>query len=264
MRYPAVIILMFFYSFNALSQDKSINVITQPAWPPGSYVPVRIEIRNDGLYEFARFYQDLPQGFSVRSGETAGADFYWENNQVNFVWVKMPKDKIIRISYLAKADEALKGSFRLGGTLNCVIEGDSRKTVEFGPVTIRLDRNAIVEENLEEFNREEAAAVNAIPIDTLIKKELSQKVEFRVQVAISSEHLTKPELEKRIACPLKYDIKVLKTGNMYKYQNGAFPNYKEASAYLAGLKSQGVNDAFLVAYRGDEQISISLARTLTE
>ncbi|MDT8401729.1 MAG: SPOR domain-containing protein [Bacteroidales bacterium] len=264
MRYPVFIILMLLLSLTVVSQEKSINVITQPAWPPGSFVPVRVEIRNDGRHEFARFYQDLPQGFSVRSGETAGADFYWENNQVNFVWVKMPEDEIIRISYLAKADEVLKGSFKLGGTLNYVIDGATRKTVEFGPLIIRLDINAPVEENLEEFNREEAATVNIIPLDTVIKQELTQKVEFRVQVAISSEHLTKPELEKRIACPLKYGIKVLKTGNMYKYQSGTFPKYTEASSYLEDLKSKGVRDAFLVAYRGDEQISISLARTLTE
>ena len=51
---------------------------------------------------------------------------------------------------------------------------------------------------------------------------------------------------------------------MYKYQSGAFPTYSEASVYLAELKSKGVNDAFIVAYRGDEQISVNLARTLTE
>lgn len=264
MRYPALIILLLFTSLNSLAQEQLISVLTQPSWPPGTYVPVRIEIRNEGLDEFARFYQDLPQGFSVRRGETAGADFYWENNQVNFVWVKMPADKIIRISYLARADEILKGSFRLGGTLNYVIDGDTRKSVEFDPLIIRLDKDAIVEGDLEEFDMEAPGNVKIEPVDTMVKREVPQKVEFRVQVAISSDHISKPELEKRIGSALRYDIRVLKTGNMYKYQSGSFPLYKDASAYLAELKSRGVKDAFLVAYRDDEQISISLARTLTE
>jgi hypothetical protein len=257
------ITLMTFLSTAVSSQDKSINVITQTSWPPGSYVPVRIELTNTGLHDFARFYQDLPQGFSVKKGNTAGADFYWENNQVNFVWVKMPEDEIIRISYLAMADETLTGSFRLGGKLDYVIEGKERKSVEFIPVLIRLDKDATVEENLDEFFQEEARENNVIQTETVVP-EVQQKIEFRVQVVISSQHLTKAELEQRIKCQLKYGITILKTGNMYKYQSGAFKTYSEALVYLDELKSKGVNDAFIVAYRDDEQISVSLARKLTE
>ena len=263
MRSIVFISLMTLLSYGAASQDKSINIITQQSWPPGSYVPVRIEIINKDLNDFARFYQDLPQGFSVRRGNTAGADFYWENNQVNFVWVKMPKDEIIRISYLAMADAALTGSFRLGGKLDYVIEGKERRSVEFNPVIIRLDRDATIEEDLEEFYQEEIDENTIIQSDTLIPK-VKKEIEFRVQVAISSQQITKAELERRISCQLKYGIIILRTGNMYKYQSGAFKTYSEAFAYLSELKNKGVNDAFVVAYRGDEQISVELARTLTE
>lgn len=263
MRYPGLIILMLFFTLHAASQDRSINVITQSSWPPGSYVPVKIEIRNMGLNEFARFYQDLPRGFSVRRGETAGADFYWENSQVNFVWVKMPGDDIIRLTYLAKADPVLKGSFRLGGTLDYVVDGDKRESLEFDPVIVRLDPDAIVEENIEDYYAEEPVTDEAMPAETVVKKEAAPVVEYRVQVAISSEQITKQELEKRIGCSLQHDVTILRTGNMYKYQTGSFSTYAEASAYLDDLKKRGVNDAFLVAYRGDEQISISLARALS-
>lgn len=255
--------LMTILSCGAASQDKAINIITQQSWPPGSYVPVRIEIINRGLNDFARFYQDLPQGFSVKRGSTAGADFYWENNQVNFVWVKMPEDEIIRISYLAMADAALTGSFRLGGKLDYVIDGKERKSVEFSPVIIRLDKDATIEEDLEEFYQEGIDESIIIQSDTLIP-EVQHEIEFRVQVAISSQQITKAELESRISCQLKYDIILLRTGNMYKYQSGAFKTYSTASEYLDELKSKGVSDAFIVAYRGDEQISVELARTLTE
>lgn len=263
MRYTGFIILMLSLTLNAVSQDESIKVITQSSWPPGSYVPVKIEIRNMGLNEFARFYQDLPRGFSVRRGQTAGADFYWENNQINFVWVKMPGDEVIHLSYLAKADPVLKGSFRLGGTLDYVVEGDKRESLEFGPVIIMLDPEAVVEENIEDYYAEEPAPDMTRPSQTVVKKETAPEVEFRVQVAISSEQVTKQELEKRIGCSLQYDLKILKTGNMYKYQTGSFSSYDEASAYMDNLKKRGVKDAFLVAFRGDEQISISLARALS-
>ena len=262
MRYAGIILLMVFVFHGAAAQDKTIRVDTQPSWPPGSFVPVRIEIVNHGINDFARFYQDLPQGFTVKRGNTAGADFYWDNNQVNFVWVNMPDKKIIRISYLAKADESLTGSFRLGGKLDYIIEGDKRGSAEFGPVVIHLDKKATVEEDIDQFIEEETAPENIIPADNVYKKDITEKIVFRVQVAISSEHITKAELESRIGCPLKYNVTILRAGNMYKYQSGAFKKYSEANIYLGDMKNRGVNDAFIVAYRGEEQISIELARTL--
>lgn len=265
MRFAASTILVLFFCQVALSQEKYVNVHTMPEWPPGSFVPVRIEIINPLIGGFARFYQDLPQGFTVKKGQTAESDFYWDNNQVNFVWVKTPGYDTIRISYLAKADESLTGSFRLGGKLDYVINGDERKTLEFGPVIIHLDKNARVDEDIEDIIAEtEAEPAYTITADTVTREEQEEKVEFRVQVAISSDQISKPELESRIGCSLKYGITVLTAGNMYKYQSGNFAKYTEASVYLDELKKMGVKDAFIVAYRGREQISIELARTLTE
>jgi len=257
--YIAVILLA---CSSAVGQDRQIRIITQPSWPPGEYVPVRVEIKNPGLKGFARFYQDLPQGFSTEKGETAGADFYWENRQVNFVWVKMPAEELIRLSYLAKADESLTGSFRLGGKLNYVAGGKERRTIEIEPLTVRLDSKATVDEDITKIFQKEAAT-NKKCGDDNVNDDIPQKVVFRVQIAISSEQVTKAELEERIGCPLRYSLTVLKTANMYKYQCGAFRTYQEASAFLEEMKEKAVSDAFIVAYRGDEQISTELARTLT-
>ncbi len=283
MKYFVLAVLLVLFPSMALCQDLPVNVITQSSWPPGKYVPVRIEIANPGSDGFARFYQDLPQGFTVKSAETAGADFYWENMQVNFVWLKMPADKVVSISYLAKADAALSGSFRLGGRLDYLTDGDTRKSVECESLVIYLDRKAEVEEDMEGFFREEedltGAAVKKVDIagtedatvkgDTAVKddavvKEKSPSVVFRVQVAIASEQVTQKELEERIDCSLEHGITVLTAGSMFKYQSGTFKTYPEAAVYLEELKGRGLDDAFIVAYRDSEQISVNLARTLTE
>lgn len=283
MKYIVLAVLLVLLPSMAVCQDLPVNVITQSSWPPGKYVPVRIEIANTGSAGFARFYQDLPQGFTVKSAETAGADFYWENKQVNFVWLKMPADKIVSITYLAKADEALSGSFRLGGRLDYLTDGDTRKSIDCESLVIQLDREAEVEEDMEVFFKEEEAGTDASAVkeDTAIKedaavkedtavkedpavKEKSPQVVFRVQVSIASEQVTQKELEERIDCSLKHGIRVLTAGSMFKYQSGTFKTYPEAAVYLEELKSEGLNDAFIVAYRDSEQISVNLARTLTE
>ena len=244
------IAVMLFTCSSAFAQDRQIKIITQGSWPPGEYVPVRIEIKNPGLKGFARFYQELPQGFSTKKGETAGADFYWENRQVNFVWVRMPAEELIRLSYLAKADESLTGSFRLGGKLNYVAGGNERRTIEIEPLTIKLDSKATVDEDITGMLQKEVAA-GKITGDDAVNDDMEQKVIFRVQIAISSEQVSKAELEERIGCSLRHSLTVLKAGNMYKYQCGAFRTYREASSFLEELKKKAVNDAFIVAYRGD-------------
>ncbi|MCF8223451.1 MAG: hypothetical protein K9J25_09915 [Bacteroidales bacterium] len=256
-------IVLFFivFSFNTFAQDSYIRVITQDEWPPGKYIPVKVEIVNANIDGFARFYQDLPRGFTVKKGNTSGADFYWDRNQVNFVWVKLPDRDTIRISYFAMADRSLSGSFNLRGMLDYVVEGDSRERQEISSRLIRLNRNAPVEEIVEDIS---IVDVKEEPVSDNPAVTSKPEVEFRVQVAVSSERLSRSELESRTGCSFKHDITILKTGSVYKYQSGHFDDYHGASAYLESLKKIELKDAFIVAYRGDEQISVSLARTLTE
>ncbi|HKL67191.1 MAG TPA: hypothetical protein VJ877_04805 [Bacteroidales bacterium] len=256
-----IVLIFIVLPLNTFAQDSTIRVITQDEWPPGKYVPVKVEIVNDNIDGFARFYQDLPMGFTVKKGNTSGADFYWDRNQVNFVWVKLPDTDTIIISYLAMADRSLSGSFNLGGVLDYVFEGDSRERKEISSRLISLNRNTPVEEVIEEISVDD---VKEEPVSDDSAASYNPEVEFRVQVAVSSDQLSRSELESRTGCSFKHDITILKTGSVYKYQSGHFDDYHGASAYLESLKKIELKDAFIVAYRDDEQISVSLARSLTE
>ncbi len=236
--------------------------MTQTSWPPGKPVPVTVEISLNGVSGFARFFQDLPQGFSVEPVNSAGADFYWENNQVNLVWLKLPAVNVVKIQYLVTADESLGGSFRMGGRFDYIVNGNDRSSSETIPFLITLDRRAGIED------------VEMLPGDTVrseqrkeeekeeVVTEVQPQIVYRVQVAISSQSLTRAELEGRIGCELRYDITILKAGTMYKYQSGSFGKYTEAERYLEELRDCGVKDSFIVAYKGDEQIAVETAKAM--
>ncbi|HUS86066.1 MAG TPA: hypothetical protein VMW76_02410 [Bacteroidales bacterium] len=244
------------------SQEVGILVLTQPVWPPGKAVVVTVEITKNSVSGFARFFQDLPQGFIAEPVHSAGADFYWENNQVNLVWVKLPDDEVLKVQYLVTADESLGGSFRMGGRFDYIINGKERRSVEFNPILIRLNRSAPVS-GVPLLPRDSAIADKPLTgRDTTIVAKPVEMVIYRVQVAISSQRLSDYELEERIGCKLEQEVTILKSGNMFKYQTGSFNRYGEASAYLNSIKEQGVSDAFIVAFRGAEQISVDLAKTL--
>jgi len=267
MRFAFSILLLTFLP-GLLAQEVKLSVECQNSWPPGKAVPVTVTIERGTTGEFARFFQDLPQGFIVEPVETNGADFYWDNNQVNLVWVKLPSVPVIKVQYLVTPDAALSGSFRLGGRIDYIVNKSERRSVELEPVLIKLDRRADVKdvvrvETLRQNEVVDSESVTSLPGNERINP-ANLKIDFRVQVAIASVRLLKEELESRIGCSLKYEIITLKSGNMYKYQSGSFPKYDSAVAYLEELKGCGVRDAFIVAYKDGEQISIELARSLTE
>ena len=109
---------------------------------------------------------------------------------------------------------------------------------------------------------ERVAAERAAATIPPVKKNSVNNVKYRVQVAIASLQMTRAELEDRIGFPLRHGMTMLRAADFYKYQSGSFEKYQEASIYLEELKKGGVKDAFVVAYRGDEQISVDLARSL--
>ncbi len=263
-----IVFLLFLASVAAYGQDVTVSVYTQSSWPPGSFVPVTVEISKGDLTGFTRFFQDLPQGFEAESVENSGGDFYFDGNQVNIVWVNMDEGDPVRAWYIVRADESLTGSFRLGGRFDYVINGRERRSAEANIILIKLDREAEVEDFSVPERTDEP--VKKIQTDTETKIETNaddgkeSKIEFRVQISLASQRLSKDELEKRIGCPLRHDIKILKVGNMYKYQSGSFSKYDVASEYLDELKKGGVKDVFIVAFRGEGQISVDMARSLTE
>lgn len=244
------------------AQEVTVTVSCQEDWPPAKAVPVTITLQNVPAGVFARFHQTFPLGFSVRESEVAGADFFRDNNQINYVWLDFPAAQVVQVQYLVTPHESLSGSFRLTGRFDYVgSDGETRYSVDMPPKLIRLDPGAVVlpAEPLRRVTK--SVREPEITIPPVITKS-GNDVTYRVQVAIASLQLTREELEDRIGFPLRHGMTMLRSANLYKYQSGSFENYPEASGYLEELKKGGVNDAFIVAYRGDEQIPVDLARSL--
>lgn len=266
----SLLILLAFSGF-ALAQKAEIRIITQESWPPGQMVPVTVEIDPGNAEGFARFYHRLPNGFQAENVSASGADFFWDNKQVNYVWTSMPTNEIIRIRYKVSADKLLSGSFRIVGRFDYVVNGKERLTVLSEPVLIELNKNARVLEidDLEGvgyISEKDDAVEETVVVETEQKKEQALKprveVDFRIQVSISSNKFSQNELEDRIGVKLKHGFKVLKTASMYKYQSGSFTSYQKAAEYLKELKAGGVDDAFVVAFKDGVQISIKEAEKL--
>lgn len=100
--------------------DVSLTMNVAPQINAGSELLVSVTIKKEELSGFCRFQQELPAGFSASSVSTANADFTFKDQKVRFIWLKLPEESSITVSYKITCDERLKGTFNLGGKFSYI------------------------------------------------------------------------------------------------------------------------------------------------
>ncbi len=61
---------------------------------------VDVKIKKDGTKGFARFSDNLPEGFTAKQGKTDGSSFSVADGKIKFVWVTVPAVDELNVSYL--------------------------------------------------------------------------------------------------------------------------------------------------------------------
>jgi ribosomal protein L12E/L44/L45/RPP1/RPP2 len=112
---------------------KSQNPITVRMSVPAEVVAgqeflVSVEIQKGELEEFSRFQQELPAGLIAVQENSGSADFSFENQRVRFLWLKLPAESNLSISYKVRVNERLKGTLTLFGEFSYV-EKNERKSI---------------------------------------------------------------------------------------------------------------------------------------
>jgi hypothetical protein len=108
---------------------------------------VEITINKSDLEGFAKFQTELPDGFYAEPGETQGATFSFKDKKVKFIWMALPADEEIKISYNVTASE--KGEFTLGGKF-AYIYNNERGEKDVTPKTIIITDDEILSDNTEQ------------------------------------------------------------------------------------------------------------------
>jgi hypothetical protein len=118
----------------------------------GSEFEVRITLNKGDLDGFSRFQQNIPAGLSAISDQSSNADFTFTDKHVRLIWLRVPKNDEITVSYKVKVDERLKGNFTLGGKFS-YIDNNERKFVDVSAVSVtilpssKVDPSMIVDVN---------------------------------------------------------------------------------------------------------------------
>ncbi len=113
----------------------------------GTEITVNVTINKGKLTGFARFQQDLPYGFTAIAGNSANADFSFEDQKVRLIWLRVPDAEEITVSYTIVANERLKGSINLNGHFS-YIENNERKSVDLQPQMLAIAPSPNVDQDM--------------------------------------------------------------------------------------------------------------------
>ena len=116
----SALIVLILCSVMLKSQDQVTIRMSVPAQVvAGQEIPVSVEIDKGKLEEFSRFQQELPEGMIAVQDNSGSADFSFENQRVRFIWLKLPAEETLNISYKIRVNERLKGTLTLFGEFSC-------------------------------------------------------------------------------------------------------------------------------------------------
>ncbi len=113
------ILIVALYSVLAISGISDNQVWVNAKYPPSVYsgdrFTVEVTINKMSLKHFARFRQKLPKGFTAVEGVSQSADFHFDKQLVELVWLRLPRQAKFTVSYDIIADASLKGVYKIPG-----------------------------------------------------------------------------------------------------------------------------------------------------
>lgn len=136
--YIVVLQMLGVFFVNLLfSGDISVSMDLPGQINAGKDLKVQIILKKGDLVGFSRFQMDLPAGVTATNIYSANADFSFKDQKVRFIWLRLPEDKDITVSFNIQCNERLKGSFDVTGKFS-YIENNERKTVDIQTKTLAI------------------------------------------------------------------------------------------------------------------------------
>ncbi len=109
------------------AQQVSVDVSMPERGVAGEKIPVKVTIHKGDYTDFARFRQLLPNGFDVYPVETANSDFTLKNGELNFIWLKLPQEKVVTLKYEMIPDKRLRGVYQITGLFSYISDQERQE-----------------------------------------------------------------------------------------------------------------------------------------
>lgn len=139
MRFLCIIILLFFVKI-ASSQSISINLQAADKVYSGSDMLVNVHINKSNIEGFGRLVVKVPSGFQAIEKNSLNGKFEFDGENVKILWIKMPADKTITVSFSLKIPPHAEGFKVLRGELSVATSGESFRA-EARPKVVVIEKS---------------------------------------------------------------------------------------------------------------------------
>ncbi len=129
--------LMLMLFIDMIFNGVTIDLNTPTEVNAGEEFIVSVTVDKSSLNSFARFQQNLPAGLKASAIDPSGGDFSFQDNRIRLIWLRMPDEPSLTITYKISVDPRLTGDFTMGGRFS-YIEDNQRKNIEVSPINITI------------------------------------------------------------------------------------------------------------------------------
>ena len=151
----------------------------------GKTYDIDIIIKKGDIQGFAKFQMDVPDGINVKAVETGGSSFTFKSNVVKNIWMKVPEESEIILSYKFEVAANMAGSGTVDGRF-VFIKDNERFSVEMPKHDVKIG---------DESGMTSTAASAAVPAFNPDDIKLTRTVkslannEFEITVTIEKDGL---------------------------------------------------------------------------
>lgn len=250
--------------------------------PSANSYNIEVRIKKGNIKGFAKFQEVLPAGYTAKGDKTNGSSFSVSDGKLKFVWVSLPTDNELVVSYILEKTDANAADAKLDNGEFSYLENDQSKKVKLSTDVVSTKTTPDVVETETPVQTPTVASepttqtvvattepvktetTSAEPVKTQTKEVVAKKegnVVYNVQIGAFRNAIQSDVLSKKFN--ITETIKSEMAEGYSKFMVGNFNEYKEARSHREQVKQKGCNSAFVVAYNGSKRITVQEALMIT-
>jgi len=247
----------------------------------GEYV-VEATINKSNLSGFAKFQETIPAGYTATAVKVGTSSFTFSDQKVKFVWISLPAEETLTVSYKIKADKSVAVPTSIEGIFS-YIENDETKKYILNPIQLPAvdltnpSAAASAPANpspVTENKKDTATVAVAKPAPEPEKPSASASTDkisnipapqasvvYKVQIAALHKPV-KPSFYKT-KNNITEEINTEMHEGWTKYTVGSFNEYKMARDHREDVRTKNIQGPFVAAYNTGKRITVQEALMIT-
>lgn len=259
---------------------------------------VDVKIIKHDIKGFAKFQEILPAGYTAKGGKTNGSSFSVSDGKAKFVWVSLPTDEELQISYTLVKETSDSKEVRLDGEFS-YLENDQTKKIKL-PADLITASGDVVASSGTPANTNTQRVATEQPSENTTATQTTEPVNTenvtgtatQTTAVVAETKTTAPETvvsnpnttavakkEGNVSYVVqigafrnaiqsevlskKFNISEIIKSEMAdgysKFMVGSYGEYKQARDHREQIKQKGCGSAFVAAYNGAKRITVQEA-----